>query len=296
MPTLNWIGKDKVINHHNEVPYRMLERKYSYENGKGTIEDNGSRNMIIHGDNLEALKALLPKYEGKVKCVYIDPPYNTAKSSEKNKAWVYSDNMDDPVILKWLGNTVGDEGEDLSRHDKWLCMIYPRLRLIQKLLSNEGIAFISIDDNECANLRIVCDEIFGKQNFVSQLIWKTDGNFDNQAKIKNVHEYILCYTKMPNILGLPKGIDPASTETSKIYNDEIRNTVVKNGPKNPMSLIELPAGFPCAESSLYIKKRRDAFPYYYDDAIIEDGKLKNNVMVESGWASKNILVNFRKKR
>lgn len=292
MPTLNWIGKNKVINHHNEVPYRVLERKYSYGNGEKTNKDNGNENMIIHGDNLEALKSLLPKYEGKIKCIYIDPPYNTAKSSEKNKAWVYSDSMDDPKMLKWLGNAVGDEGEDLSRHDKWLCMIYPRLRLIQKLLSWDGIIFISIDDNECANLRIVCDEIFGKQNFVSQLVWKTDGNFDNQAKIKNVHEYILCYTKKPNALGLPNGIDPTSTETSKIYNDEIRNTVVKNGPKNPMSLVELPVGFPCSESSLYIKKRKDAFPYYYDDAIIENGKLKNKVVVESGWASKNILTNF----
>ena len=118
MPTLDWIGKEKVINHHREVPYRVLERRYSYG-------DADSGNMIIRGDNLEALKALLPRYEGRVKCVYIDPPYNTG-----NEGWVYNDNVNDPKIRKWLGEVVGKEGEDLTRHDKWLCMMYPRLRLL----------------------------------------------------------------------------------------------------------------------------------------------------------------------
>ena len=208
MPTLEWIGKDKVINHHQQVPYRVLEEKYTYNAEK-------SDNMIIRGDNLEALKALLPKFEGRIKCIYIDPPYNTAKSSEKNRAWVYSDNVDDPRILKWLNEAVGDEGEDLSRHDKWLCMMYPRLKLLRRLLSHDGIIFISIDDNEQANLRIICDEIFGRKNFVAQLVWRSDGNFDNQAKVKVCHEYILCYSKTPDILGLPNGIDPNATESSK---------------------------------------------------------------------------------
>ena len=130
MPTLEWIGKDKVVNHHQEVPYRVLERQYSYDEAGRHTEDNGSENMIIHGDNLEALKALLPPYEGKIKCIYIDPPYNTG-----NEGWVYNDNVNDPKIKKWLGEVVGKEGEDLSRHDKWLCMMYPRLKLLQKLLN-----------------------------------------------------------------------------------------------------------------------------------------------------------------
>ena len=130
MPTLEWIGKDKVVNHHQEVPYRVLERQYSYDEAGQHTEDNGSENMIIHGDNLEALKALLPRYEGKVKCIYIDPPYNTG-----NEGWVYNDNVNDPKIKKWLGEVVGREGEDLSRHDKWLCMMYPRLKLLQRLLA-----------------------------------------------------------------------------------------------------------------------------------------------------------------
>ena len=195
MPTLDWIGKDKVINHHNDVPYKVLERKYSYDEDGEHKDDIHSENMIIHGDNLEALKSLLPQYEGKIKCIYIDPPYNTRKSSEKNKAWIYSDSVDDPKIEKWLGVTVGDEGEDLSRHDKWLCMMYPRLVLLNKLLSDKGIVCISIDDYECSYLKIICDDIFGKKNFVAQLIWRSDGNFDNQAKIKNVHEYILGSTQ-----------------------------------------------------------------------------------------------------
>ena len=124
MPTLDWIGKDKVINHHQDVPYRVLERQYSFDEQGQHTEDNGSENMVIHGDNLEALKSLLPRYEGKVKCIY-------------------NDNVNDPKIKKWLGEVVGKEGEDLSRHDKWLCMMYPRLKLLYKLLADEGVIFHS---------------------------------------------------------------------------------------------------------------------------------------------------------
>ena len=167
MPTLEWIGKDKVVNHHQEVPYRVLERRYSYDEAGQHDADNGSENMIIRGDNLEALKALLPRYEGRVKCIYIDPPYNTG-----NEGWVYNDNVNDPRIKKWLGEVVGKEGEDLTRHDKWLCMMYPRLKLLQKLLSEDGAIFISIDDTEYANLKLICDEIFSPSNFMADVIWQ----------------------------------------------------------------------------------------------------------------------------
>ena len=281
-----------MINHHQDVPFRVLERKYSFDENGQHDEDNGSENMIIRGDNLEALKALLPRYEGRVKCIYIDPPYNTAKSSEKNKAWVYSDNVDDPRIKRWLNETVGDEGEDLTRHDKWLCMMYPRLKLLYKLLAQDGIIFISIDDNESHYLRFICDEIFGRKSFIAQIVWRSDGNFDNQAKIKNCHEYIICYIKNPDLVGLPNGIDPNVTEGSKIFRSEVRNTLVKNGPKNPMSKVLLPKGFPCTVDELVIEKRNNAFPYYYQKAIISKGVLQNDVEVESGWSSKNILINF----
>ena len=185
MPMLNWAGKQKVVNHHNEVPFHVTERKWTFG------EDALSENMVIHGDNLTALKSLLPKYEGRVKCIYIDPPYNTG-----NEGWVYNDNVNDPQIKKWLGEVVGKEGEDFSRHDKWLCMMYPRLRLLQKLLADDGVIFISIDDTEQAYLRMICDEIFGIQNFIAQLIVQrsTNGMGDKKGFSRN-HDYCICYQK-----------------------------------------------------------------------------------------------------
>ncbi len=194
MPTLEWIGKEKVVNHHLDVPYRVLERNYSFDENGQHEEDNGSENMIIRGDNLEALKALLPRYEGKVKCIYIDPPYNTG-----NEGWVYNDNVNDPRIKEWLHKTVGKEGEDLSRHDKWLCMMYPRLKLLQKLLSEDGAIFISIDDTEYANLKLICDEIFGSNCFVSNISWQRTYSPRNDSKgIVNEVEHLLVYSKQPD--------------------------------------------------------------------------------------------------
>ena len=203
MPTLEWIGKDKVVNHHQEVPYRVLERQYSYDEAGQHAEDNGSENMIIHGDNLEALKALLPQYEGKVKCIYIDPPYNTG-----NEKWVYNDNVNDPKIKKWLGEVVGKEGEDLSRHDKWLCMMYPRLKLLQRLLAEDGFIFVSIDVFEYANLKCIMDEIFGVANFrncisVRRGIKNVQAQFETVQALSLGHEYIYLYSKNPQAK-LPK--------------------------------------------------------------------------------------------
>lgn len=190
MPTLNWIGKDKVVNHHLDVPFRTLEKQYTFAPNSG--DDDG--NMIIHGDNLDALKALLPMYEGRVKCIYIDPPYNTG-----NEKWVYNDNVNDPHIKAWLGKVVGAEGEDLSRHDKWLCMMYPRLKLLQKLMAEDGVIFISIDDAEYANLKLICDEIFGANCFVSNISWQRTYSTRNDSKgIVNEVEHILVYSKLPD--------------------------------------------------------------------------------------------------
>ena len=191
MPTLEWIGKEKVINHHQEVPFRVLDRQYSFDEDGQHAEDNGSENMIIHGDNLEALKALLPRYEGRVKCIYIDPPYNTG-----NENWVYNDNVNDPKIKKWLGEVVGKEGEDLTRHDKWLCMMYPRLKLLQKLLAKDGAIFISIDDVEFYNLRLICNEVFGEHNFIATIIWRKNYAPKSTAKhFSEDHDYILVFGK-----------------------------------------------------------------------------------------------------
>lgn len=191
MPTLNWIGKDKVVNHHLDVPFRVLDHQYGFDNGQKSSKATGSGNMIIKGDNLEALKSLLPKYEGKVKCIYIDPPYNTG-----NEGWVYNDNVNDPKIKKWLGEVVGKEGEDLSRHDKWLCMMYPRLKLLHKLLHENGAIFISIDDNEHSNLKLALDEIFGGSNFITTISWFKKVSPSNDAKwFSNDHEFVIVYAK-----------------------------------------------------------------------------------------------------
>lgn len=189
MPTLNWMGKEKVVNHHRDVPYRVLERVPE----KGVLDSHGSDcgNMVIHGDNLEALKALLPEYEGRVDCIYIDPPYNTG-----NENWAYNDNVNDPRIRKWLGQVVGKEGEDFSRHDKWLCMMYPRLQLLRKLLAPTGAIFISIDDNELFNLKLICDEIFSPSCFVADISWQRTYSMRNDSKgIPTEVEHVLVYGK-----------------------------------------------------------------------------------------------------
>jgi adenine-specific DNA-methyltransferase len=161
MPTLNWIGKQAVVKHHKEVPFRLLEPLPELSlpspagRGAGGEGDHGG-NLIVQGDNLHALKALLPRYAGQVKCIYIDPPYNTG-----NEGWVYNDNVNSPEIRRWLGEVVGKEGETLDRHDRWLCMMYPRLVLLRQFLREDGAIFVSIDDNEVATLRLLMDEIFG---------------------------------------------------------------------------------------------------------------------------------------
>lgn len=186
MPTLTWIGKDKVVNHHHDVSFSVLDKKQSFVAPEGTPR-NSTNNRIIHGDNLAVLKSLLPEFEGRVNCIYIDPPYNTG-----NEGWVYNDNVNDPRIKKWLGDVVGKEGEDLTRHDKWLCMMYPRLKLLHRLLSNDGVILVSIDDNEQAHLKMLMNEIFGASNFICQLVWEKGRK--NDAKLVSVgHEYIFIY-------------------------------------------------------------------------------------------------------
>lgn len=190
MPTLTWVGKDKVVNHHHDVPFRVLKAEQIFSAPEGSPA-NSTDNRIIHGDNLEALKSLLPEFEGKVKCIYIDPPYNTG-----NEGWVYNDNVNDPKIKNWLDKVVGKEGEDLSRHDKWLCMMYPRLKLLHRLLGDNGSIWISIDDNEYSALKILCDEIFGSGNYFGTVIWQHSIQGKNDAKTISLHHnYTLCYGK-----------------------------------------------------------------------------------------------------
>lgn len=220
MPTLNWIGKEKVINHHQDVPYKILEPQYGFADGVQQTEPNDNGNKIIHGDNLEALKSLLPEYEGKIKCIYIDPPYNTG-----NESWVYNDNVNHPKIKKWLGEVVGKDGEDLTRHDKWLCMMYPRLKLLYKLLAKDGAIFVSLDDNEQANLKLICDEIFGISNYVRTVacVNNPKGRSDDKY-IATAHESITIYRKSANLL--LGGFEP-DEKITKRYNKSDENGIYR---------------------------------------------------------------------
>jgi adenine-specific DNA-methyltransferase len=190
MPTLNWIGKEAVVKHHKDVPFRLLEPVPELCCGPA---DAG--NLIVQGDNLHALKALLPRYAGKVKCIYIDPPYNTG-----NEGWVYNDNVNSPEIRRWLGEVVGKEGETLDRHDRWLSMMYPRLVLLRQFLRDDGAIFISLDDNEVGPLRLLLDEIFGSKNFVTTIAWQKIFTIKNSAKhFSEMHDYVVVYSKKKDV-------------------------------------------------------------------------------------------------
>lgn len=184
MPTLNWIGKEAVVNHHLQVPFHLLKDVPELACG-----EPGNGNLIVQGDNLVALKALLPYYAGQVKCIYIDPPYNTG-----NEGWVYNDNVNSSLIREWLGKTVGKEGETLDRHDRWLCMMYPRLALLKQLLSRDGIIAVSIDDNEVNNLGVLLDEIFGAKNRLACAPWLAEPSGGKEKTgLRGGHEYLLIY-------------------------------------------------------------------------------------------------------
>ncbi len=186
MPTLDWIGKKAVLNHHREVPFHLLKC-----DGKRSVGDPGSGNLLVQGDNLLALKALLPYYAGQVKCIYIDPPYNTG-----NENWVYNDAVNSPAIRKWLGKVVGSEAEDLSRHDKWLCMMYPRLALLRDFLSKDGAIFVTIDDAEVQHLLMLSAEIFGPQNHVFTAIWQHSVQPKGYSgKLSVHHNYVVGFRK-----------------------------------------------------------------------------------------------------
>jgi adenine-specific DNA-methyltransferase len=190
MPSLNFKGKALVQNFHLLVPYHELKPVKSKSlTPKVSLHDN----LVVHGDNLKALKSLLPYYHGKVKCIYIDPPYNTG-----NENWVYNDNVSSPMIQEWLGKVV--DREDLTRHDKWLCMMMPRLKLLRELLSDDGLIFVSIDSNEAAHLRLLMDEVFAPENFLADVAWEKRYTRSNNAKLfYSLKDTILVYRRSERV-------------------------------------------------------------------------------------------------
>ena len=191
MPTLEFKGKPHVYAHHMLVPYQPLVPDAARSVDPAGADDN----LIIHGDNLHALKALLPRYAGRVKCIYIDPPYNTG-----NEGWVYNDKVNSPLMREWLAKNGPVDGEDMERHEKWLCMMWPRLQLLRELLSDDGVIFVSIDDNEQHHLRMLMDEIFGEENFVADFVWHSTKSITNPALVSIAHTHNIVYAKHLEVL------------------------------------------------------------------------------------------------
>ena len=187
MPKLEFKGKQYVYHHHETVLLRPLVP--DTERSLGPVSRFG--NLVIHGDNLHALKSLMPQYEGRIKCVYIDPPYNTG-----NNGWVYNDSVSSRLVQDWLEDHSGFNGEEMARHDRWLCMMWPRLHLLRELLSDSGVIFVSIDAIEHHHLRMLMDEIFGESNFIADMavVSNLSGSSD-QFGIAGAHEYCLAYAR-----------------------------------------------------------------------------------------------------
>jgi adenine-specific DNA-methyltransferase len=230
-------------------------------------------NLIIEGDNFDALRYLRMTHTGRVKCIYIDPPYNTG-----NRDFIYNDRFVDK--------------DDAYRHSKWLEFMYRRLVLAKDLLAEDGVIFVSIDDNEMLHLGMLMDQVFGEKNCLAKLVWQTDGNFDNQARFKICHEYVLVYAGSEKFISAPPVIDPNAEEDGKLFREEIRNTIVKNGPKNPVSDIVLSVGFPADFDEGVIPARTDKWPNLLSDAVVKNGKLTVSVTVRSGWANKKLCERF----
>ena len=241
MPTLDFKGKQIVYAHHLTVPSHTLE-----PDGAKSLPSNGATpslddNLIVHGDNLHALKALLPRYGGRVTCIYIDPPYNTG-----NENWLYNDNVNSPLMQEWLKDKSPVDGEDLERHDKWLCMMWPRLHLLRELLAEDGVIFVSIDDNEQHHLRMMMDEIFGEGNFVATVIWEKVYSPKSSAKyFSENHDFIVVYAR--NKAEFKLGMLPRTEEADARYGNP------DNDPRGRWKSSDLSARNPYSKGTYGIK-------------------------------------------
>ena len=237
-----------------------------------SVGTDSHKNFIMEADNFDALRWLRMTHRGAIKCIYIDPPYNT-----RNKSFVFNDNYVDP--------------NDRYVHSKWLEYMYQRVRLAHDLLAPDGLLFISIDDGEVARLRLLMDQIF-PTGFMACLIWQSDGKFDNQAKFKVNHEYVLVYSIDRERISAPPVLDPNMPDSSKLFNSQILNAITKNGPKNPISQIVLPVGFPTDFEAGLIEPRSSSWPKVLNRARVENFALMDSLTLESGWSSKALCNSF----
>lgn len=232
MPSLDFKGKQFVHSHHLSVPFRELvvdpKKSLPAKGSKPSLEDN----LIIHGDNLEALKALMPRYAGKVDCIFIDPPYNTG-----NEGWCYNDNVRSPLMKEWLKKSANPvDKEDLERHDKWLCMMWPRLQLLRELLAEDGVMFVTIDDNEQHRLRSMMDEIFGEDCFIASAVWQKRTSPESRKRLGPAHDTVHVYSKRPNSVKLAK-LGHSEEQTDAFSNPD-------NDPNGPWTSTDMTAQNP----------------------------------------------------
>ncbi len=185
MPFLDWVNKNQAIQSSSQVPYHILQLQSIHGDAVAAQE-----NLIIEGDNLQALKALLPFYTGKVKCIFIDPPYNTQSAFEH-----YDDKLE---------------------HSQWLSMMYPRLVLLRELLAEDGSIWVTIDDSEGAYLRVLMDEIFGRRSFVATCVWQKRYSRENREAIGDVHDYIHVFSPNVSLFKKNRNFVPISETQSKI--------------------------------------------------------------------------------
>ncbi len=311
---LDWPGKREALLAAN-APIAKTLRPCREE----SVDFDTTKNLFIEGDNLDALKLLQETYLGKVKMIYIDPPYNTGKQfiyddefNEDAESYLIRSNQKSNDDYRMIANP-----ESNGRfHSDWLTMIYSRLRLSRNLLADDGLIFISIDDHEVANLKAICDEIFGEANFIAKFVWNTEGHTDNQFDVKVNHEYILLYAKNSHDANLGHVVDPNTRSESNLWKGFAENSITKNGPGNPPSSIELPAGFPCLAETLdlpntivpkafneaveeqgYISRELTeqydiSYPIRLDRMKVAEHKLKAKCVVYSGWANANKLKAF----
>lgn len=221
MPELHFKGKEFVYNHHLTVPYRPLQPQADKSIGEPSL--NG--NLIVQGDNLHALKALLPMYAGKVDCVFIDPPYNTG-----NENWAYNDNVNSPMMREWLSSNPVNK-EDMLRHDKWLAMMLPRIKLLHELLAEDGSFWMTLDDNEAHRARAIMDEVFGEEAFVASIVWQARYSVSSDASVSNSHNYILVYSKAPETWKKLRNEIPRDEKQAKQYGNP------DNDPEGPWRAI-----------------------------------------------------------
>lgn len=284
-----WFGKSKAKRNAFTPTCATLH----FDEARSVNADK-TENVIIEGDNLEVLKILTASYRNSIKCIYIDPPYNA------DALTAYNDNFKQERAKYWEENDITEDGifvdtetvPEGRKHSVWMSDIYSRLLCARHLLTDDGILIISINDKEVTHLKKICEDVFYPENFIAQFVWITDGNFDNQAKVKTCHEYVLLYAKDASRFDYPDLVDPNVTDKSKLNNQFIRNTIVKNGPKNPIQTVTLKAGFPAEFESGVFEAQQSHWPHHDEDIIVEDFKVVKDVEIRSGWAARGQFDSF----